>query len=85
MTSNSLLWTGITGAVLAVLCCATPLLVILLGAVGLSAMILPVLVLGIAPVSIPIAGWLAIAVAILLGSSVVWWTTERAWGKFSSS
>jgi len=37
MTNKSLLWTGITGAVLAVLCCATPLLVILLGAIGLSA------------------------------------------------
>jgi mercuric ion transport protein len=38
MTSKSLLWTGITGAVLAVLCCATPLLVLLLAAVGLSAL-----------------------------------------------
>jgi len=37
MTNKSLLWTGITGAVLAVLCCATPLLVVLLGAIGLSA------------------------------------------------
>ena len=38
MTNNSLLWTGITGATLAILCCATPLLVILFGAVGLSAL-----------------------------------------------
>ena len=38
MTNKSLLWTGIIGAALAVLCCATPLLVILLGAVGLSAL-----------------------------------------------
>jgi len=38
MTNKSLLWTGITGATLAILCCATPLLVILLGAVGLSAL-----------------------------------------------
>jgi mercuric ion transport protein len=37
MTNKALLWTGIIGASLAVLCCATPLLVILLGAVGLSA------------------------------------------------
>jgi len=37
MTNKALLWTGIVGASLAVLCCATPLLVILLGAVGLSA------------------------------------------------
>ena len=38
MTNKSLLWTGITGAALAVVCCATPLLVVLLGAVGLSAL-----------------------------------------------
>ena len=37
MTNRSLLWTGIAGTVLAILCCATPLLVILLGAIGLSA------------------------------------------------
>ena len=37
MTNKSLLLTGITGAVLAILCCATPLLVVLFGAVGLSA------------------------------------------------
>ena len=36
MRNRSLLWTGIVGAALAVPCCATPLLVILLGAVGLS-------------------------------------------------
>ena len=36
MTNKSMLWTGITGATLAILCCATPLLVILFGAVGLS-------------------------------------------------
>jgi mercuric ion transport protein len=38
MRNKSLLWTGLVGATLAVLCCATPLLVILLGAVGLSAL-----------------------------------------------
>jgi len=38
MTNQSLLWTGIAGSAVAVLCCATPLLVILLGAVGLSAL-----------------------------------------------
>ena len=37
MKNKSLLWTGITGAVVAVLCCVTPLLVLLLGAIGLSA------------------------------------------------
>jgi len=38
MINKSLLWTGIVGAVAAVLCCATPLLAILLAAVGLSAL-----------------------------------------------
>ncbi len=37
MDNRTLLRTGIAGSVVAALCCATPLLVILLGAVGLSA------------------------------------------------
>ncbi len=36
MTNNRLLGTGIVGTVVAALCCFTPLLVVLLGAVGLS-------------------------------------------------
>jgi mercuric ion transport protein len=38
MTTKSLFWTGVIGAALAILCCATPVLVVLLGAVGLSAL-----------------------------------------------
>ena len=38
MNDQTLLKTGIIGAVIAAVCCATPLLVILLGAVGLSAL-----------------------------------------------
>ena len=49
------------------------------------AMIVPVLALGIAPVLITLTGWFAIAVAILLGSKLIRWATERAWGKFSLS
>lgn len=37
MTNSTLLKTGIIGSVVAALCCFTPVLVILLGAVGLSA------------------------------------------------
>jgi mercuric ion transport protein len=51
MDDRKLLWTGGIGAVIAAICCATPVLVILLGAVGLSALtgyldyvLLPVLV-----------------------------------------
>jgi mercuric ion transport protein len=36
MTSRSLLKIGIVGTILAAICCFTPLLVILLGAIGLS-------------------------------------------------
>lgn len=37
MSNNKLLCTGIGGGVIAAICCFTPALVILLGAVGLSA------------------------------------------------
>jgi mercuric ion transport protein len=37
MNTRTLLNTGIAGTVVAALCCATPVLVVLLGAVGLSA------------------------------------------------
>ncbi len=39
MTNQGLLRTGIIGTVIAAICCFTPVLVILLGAVGLSAML----------------------------------------------
>ena len=55
MTDRKLLGTGITGSVIAAICCFTPALVILLGAVGLSAwlawldyVLLPALVLFLA-------------------------------------
>jgi len=38
MNNESLVKTGIIGVVVAAVCCATPVLVILLGAVGLSAL-----------------------------------------------
>lgn len=37
MSDKGLLTTGIVGTVIAALCCFTPILVVLLGAVGLSA------------------------------------------------
>lgn len=39
MSDKALLTTGIVGTVLAALCCFTPVLVVLLGAVGLSAVV----------------------------------------------
>jgi len=39
MSNNRLLGTGIIGTIIAALCCFTPLLVILLSAIGMSAII----------------------------------------------
>lgn len=36
---NRVFWTGVTGSLIAALCCFTPILVLLLGAVGLGALI----------------------------------------------
>jgi hypothetical protein len=47
------------------------------------AMIAPVVALGSGIVSFDFYGWLALACVILLGSKLIWWVTERAWGKFS--
>ena len=55
MRDRTLITTGIVGSALAAICCATPLLAILLGAVGLTAwiakadyMVIPALVLCVA-------------------------------------
>ena len=47
------------------------------------AMIAPVIFLGFGLVSVSINAWLVLACVILLGSKLMWWATERAWGKFS--
>ena len=39
MTNRTLLKVGLVGTVIAALCCFTPILVVLLGAVGLSALV----------------------------------------------
>ena len=55
MTDRSLITTGAIGAALSAICCATPLLAVVLGGIGLSAwlakadyVVMPVLILGIA-------------------------------------
>ncbi len=45
------------------------------------AMIVPVLAL--ASAAAPAYAWVMLAGVILLGSKLIWWATERAWGKFS--
>jgi len=47
------------------------------------AMIVPTFVLGSGIISVGIYGWVVLAGVILLGSKLIWWSTERAWGKFS--
>ena len=47
------------------------------------AMIVPVLVLGLGVVAASIYGWVALGASIIFGSKIIWWATERAWGKFS--
>jgi hypothetical protein len=46
-------------------------------------MILPVVVLAAGVVSAGLLGWLILGILILAGSRIIWWATERAWGKFS--
>ena len=47
------------------------------------AMTVPVVVLGIGVVSAGIYGWISLGLIIVGGSGLIWWATERTWGKFS--
>jgi len=47
------------------------------------AMIVPVMALGAGLVTLGIVGWISLVVIILGGSGLIWWATERTWGKFS--
>src|SRR5213592_2668337 len=47
------------------------------------AMIVPVTALGAGLVTVGILGWVVFGLIILGGSGLIWWATERAWGKFS--
>jgi hypothetical protein len=46
-------------------------------------MIAPVVLLASGPVIVNLYGWLALAALIVFGGWIIWWATERAWGKFS--
>lgn len=46
-------------------------------------MIVPVFVFGMGVVSTGICGWFFLGVFIVGGSGLIWWATERTWGKFS--
>jgi hypothetical protein len=47
------------------------------------AMIAPTVVLGSGIVPVGFDAWLILACVVLLGGKLIWWGTERAWGKFS--
>src|SRR4029450_8799092 len=47
------------------------------------AMIIPVLALGLGGISGSLSAWVVLGVVIILGGKTIWWTTGRAWGKFS--
>jgi hypothetical protein len=46
-------------------------------------MIVPVLAFGSGIVAAGIYGWVVLGLVIIAGSKLIWWATERAWGKFS--
>ena len=46
-------------------------------------LIIPVFALGAGMISFGSYGWLALATLALVGSKLIWWATERAWGTFS--
>src|SRR5438445_9332292 len=46
-------------------------------------MIVPVTALGAGLVPVGLLGWICLGVIILGGSGLIWWATERAWGRFS--
>lgn len=47
------------------------------------ALIVPVMALGAGLVTVGTLGWICLGVIILGGCGLIWWATERVWGKFS--
>jgi hypothetical protein len=48
------------------------------------AMIVPVFLLTAGISSVGLSGWLFLGVLVVAGDKIIWWATERAWGKFST-
>ena len=46
-------------------------------------MIAPVVLLAFGLITLNFSSWLAMAALIVFGGWIIWWATERAWGKFS--
>jgi hypothetical protein len=47
------------------------------------AMTAPVIALGWGILSVGISGWIVLGILVISGSRLIWWATERAWGRFS--
>jgi hypothetical protein len=47
------------------------------------ATIMPVLLVGLGTIDTGLLSWIILACLILAGGKLIWWATERAWGKFS--
>jgi hypothetical protein len=47
------------------------------------AMIAPVLSFASGLIAVGFYGWVVLCILVLGGSWIIWWATERAWGKFS--
>lgn len=45
-------------------------------------MVVPVLLVASGVFAVSVYGWLVLAFFILAGGWIMWWATERAWGKF---
>ncbi len=45
-------------------------------------LIIPVVMLGFGVISLGAYGWWILGAIILLGGKVIWWATEKAWGKY---
>lgn len=46
--------------------------------------IVPVLLLGFGPLPLGPYAWWNLGAAIRFGGKIIWWTTETAWGRFST-
>ena len=68
MNDRTLMRTGIVGAAIAAICCATPILLVVLGTVGLGAWAVQ-------------ADYVAVAALVLCLGLVGWVMVRRQWGE----
>ena len=47
------------------------------------ASIVPVIAIGAGFAPVGIIGWISLGAIIIAGAGLIWWSSERAWGKFS--